>query len=1304
MQHNPVKLLHEYHQLLLILAIVTSVSLQAVLLSEGMVGFETALADFSKLLSVMGLMNSLVWMCSRKSIFAGLETYFSATAVVLEDYVLLTTLNKRYLEMVTIPLMIFAFIAALWYTLPVPKLGTQNEYRSVEKEKQSKYQSEKDLLKKDTKSEYQSEEVPLEENTEAEYQGGDISLEKAKQRDDQSEEVSLEEDTTSGYQSEDILLKKDTQGENQSEEVTKSDYQSEEVLLEDNTQAEYQNEEVISEEDTQSKYQNEEVLPGKDTQSEYQNEEVPSENYYWSENQNRSGDDAMEKYTQWELTKLAMVPYFIQLSLGVWIQYKGQLEDGIFIISNFLLFFCSALCALTVMLASPPIGLNPGVVVQVLPVMHKTSIIMLMMTAHAMAAEWLREDFVFVCMPELAAVLARFTIYLRHPEHGVGIKVATSRRSCVIILGSVGAILICLAFFCAEDRITLTSLLRRVLCIASSSSALCYLHLWLLRQWPASTTDSNELDQLLKFSSENSFYVAAGMLCFDQQILQESMAAAHFLFTSRLTQYLLSIFEEEMQHLLLIFEEKMQHPLRDKFLLMLTILVPLLVQHLRGKGVKWHQRPQIKNHRSPRLTLEIKALLCMVDVVYKWLNKLMPQVIIVFVDLSYIRAEVNDRLYCIAEHVNANYTDTTTVHDQDIKEWFVHVFDKVSDEVTEYILAPAVNPQLTGLYADSCSLDKQMKYLEKMLDGAGSEGREVVCVFAMDDVEKTELALEVCERIKGRFSCHVSVSAGWKPDMAKLIMNMIKQVGSKHIGTGDVGDVYPLTQSLKQLLQNKRYLVMVDDLCSNDDWGTIKSCFPENNQCSRIIITTRFEDVAKGSDHFYWIPVPVEASLESTLSGFFPSKRHTKDPCESLGLQWTELEQMKQFIKVRYNGLSANLRACLLYLSIFPEKHEIDLERLVRLWLANGFIRAQDDLYTEETAGCYIDELIARKLIKPSQWRHDGTLRSCIVHPLIHEFIVCQAMENKFVSLVHAEQQGVSLPSSNPTAPWISLQNSMELDLRTDLSYVRSVTVFGQASDLPPQTNLISEGLRVLDLGDCEGPVRLDGLWELLHLRYLSLGGTNISELPAKIGELIYLQTLDMRSTKVKELPPNIVRLENLMHLLAGNAKLPHEISKMKELVTLSCANIGSWGSSASVMKELGEIANLRDLELFCEVTENLGDKEHMPDNEKQVVFMQDGFQTLNKLHIQGSFQSLSFEVGALPNVQVLELNFEKGHPEESASMSGIEHLLSLEHVLLEFSHHGRGTTVTYAAVREAAEIHPNKHLKVTKINAQKSD
>uniref|UniRef100_A0A8R7UBT0 NB-ARC domain-containing protein n=1 Tax=Triticum urartu TaxID=4572 RepID=A0A8R7UBT0_TRIUA len=61
---------------------------------------------------------------------------------------------------------------------------------------------------------------------------------------------------------------------------------------------------------------------------------------------------------------------------------------------------------------------------------------------------------------------------------------------------------------------------------------------------------------------------------------------------------------------------------------------------------------------------------------------------------------------------------------------------------------------------------------------------------------------------------------------------------------------------LRELLQDKRYIVIIDDIWCTQAWNTIKCAFPENNRSSRIITTTRIMDVARsccpgGDDHVY---------------------------------------------------------------------------------------------------------------------------------------------------------------------------------------------------------------------------------------------------------------------------------------------------------------------------------------------------------------------------------------------------------------------------------------------------------------------
>ncbi|VAI92687.1 unnamed protein product [Triticum turgidum subsp. durum] len=295
--------------------------------------------------------------------------------------------------------------------------------------------------------------------------------------------------------------------------------------------------------------------------------------------------------------------------------------------------------------------------------------------------------------------------------------------------------------------------------------------------------------------------------------------------------------------------------------------------------------------------------------------------------------------------------------------------------------APAVDPRIFALYADSAGLvgmDGPRDEVVGMVTGQGSGGLKVVSIVGMAGSGKTTLAREVYRLVNAGFKCRASVSVGRSSDVAKVLGDMLSQVdGEDSRGRGDAGDVAQLIGRLKQHLQDKRYLVMIDDLWNVQTWGIIKHCFPENNLGSWIITTTRIESVAKAAAgaHVYKTCLLNEADAETLFSqrifgsvggcpahlkdvsaqimrkcgglplaivsvcGLLASKPRTRDEFERSGLEWrtnSELQGMKQIIKLSYSDLPANLKACLLHLSIFPENHEIEIGVLRGVGLQKG--------------------------------------------------------------------------------------------------------------------------------------------------------------------------------------------------------------------------------------------------------------------------------------------------------------------------------------------------------------------------------
>jgi hypothetical protein len=50
------------------------------------------------------------------------------------------------------------------------------------------------------------------------------------------------------------------------------------------------------------------------------------------------------------------------------------------------------------------------------------------------------------------------------------------------------------------------------------------------------------------------------------------------------------------------------------------------------------------------------------------------------------------------------------------------------------------------------------------------------------------------------------------------------------------------------------------------------------------------------------------------------------------------LEGMRQILSLSYTNLPHHLKACMLYLGIYPEDHKINKNDLARQWVAEGFI------------------------------------------------------------------------------------------------------------------------------------------------------------------------------------------------------------------------------------------------------------------------------------------------------------------------------------------------------------------------------
>lgn len=417
-----------------------------------------------------------------------------------------------------------------------------------------------------------------------------------------------------------------------------------------------------------------------------------------------------------------------------------------------------------------------------------------------------------------------------------------------------------------------------------------------------------------------------------------------------------------------------------------------------------------------------------------------------------------------------------------------------------------------------------------------------------------------------------------------------------------------LVDELKVHLGNNRYLLLIDDIWSATTWQNIKICLPPGKVGSKIIVTTRFQAVAKacnqnkGRDMVHSIEVlgnreaamlfeEVVSESRSTKAG--QKKKNEKPPdriweiCGGLPLaivtmaghvacnphktqrKWNDVcnslfpdtldtrfnksdtlnpEGVTKILNYCYNDLPADLKTCSLYLSIFPKGFKISRKRLTRRWVAEGFVSEKQGLSVEDVAESYFNHLVRRKIIRPVEHSINGKVKTCQVHDMVLEYIVSKSNEENFTTVIGGHWL---VPMHSNKVRRLSLQsidsNHGKAVEKMYLSHLRSLSVFGSLNQLPSHSFKIGL-VQVLDLEGCTGfeQKHIKEISKLLLLKYLSLRRTDIDKIPEYIGQLQYLETLDIRETNVEQLPKSIGQLNRMSNILGGN-KITRKALKLPE-------------------------------------------------------------------------------------------------------------------------------------------------------------
>ncbi|TKW01867.1 hypothetical protein SEVIR_8G207400v4 [Setaria viridis] len=576
---------------------------------------------------------------------------------------------------------------------------------------------------------------------------------------------------------------------------------------------------------------------------------------------------------------------------------------------------------------------------------------------------------------------------------------------------------------------------------------------------------------------------------------------------------------------------------------------------------------------------------------------------------------------------------------REIKSRVIEVHERRERYKIDDVVKPAaVDPRLLAQYKKATELvgiDEARDEVINILvegDGVSSQHGKVISIVGFGGLGKTTLAKVVYEKIKGKFDCWAFVPVSQNPDMREFFKRLLYELG-KNVNDQTL-DERQLIDQTRKLLQTKRYCIVIDDIWSVSIWDTIRCVLPDDVGGYIIITTTRVLKVAEQVGGAYTMkPLCLESSRKLLYGRIFGngSKDNNEDivkcPDDELAevsdrilkkcagvplaivtmasllackarnkMEWYEVynsvgtglennldvKNMRKILSFSYYELPCYLRACLLYFSMFPEDYEIDKDRLIRMWIGEGFIqceKAGKSLF--ELGESYFNELINRSMIQPIYDSLHDMISGCRVHDMVLDLIRSLSSEENFVTVL-SNMGGTYLSN---TIRRLSLQNGQEnlvmAQATWSLQHARSIVVF------PAATSLVlplacCRVLRVLDLKGCnlsQANSSLKYLGNLHHLRYLGLYGTCISQLPEEIGNLQLLQTLDVSNNKISRLPSSVVLLRKLMYLwIDVSTTVPNGIGNLTCLEQLLRLHIDD--SNRNIIEELGQLTELRQLSI----------------------------------------------------------------------------------------------------------------------------